>query len=79
MILARELGELFGVHSHESDTVQSYLERVHAAIGLGASVGATRRRAAEAPPESETDDEEASDELRERTRAPRPLELPRGP
>lgn len=77
MILARELGELFGVNSHESDTVQSYLERVHAAIGLPAPGGMSRRRAAGGPPQGDIDDDEPG--LEPRARAPRPLELPRGP
>ena len=34
--LAREVGELFGVGSEKDDTVQSYLERLHAAIGIPA-------------------------------------------
>jgi hypothetical protein len=32
--LAREVGELFGVASEKDDTVQSYLERLHAALEL---------------------------------------------
>jgi hypothetical protein len=32
--LAREVGDLFGVESLKEDTVQSYLERLHAAIDL---------------------------------------------
>jgi len=32
--LAREVGELFGVESEKDDTVQSYLERLHAALEL---------------------------------------------
>lgn len=32
--LAREVGDLFGVESRKEDTVQSYLERLHAAIDL---------------------------------------------
>ena len=32
--LAREVGELFGVASQKDDTVQSYLERLHAALEL---------------------------------------------
>jgi len=77
MILARELGELFGVHSHETDTVQSYLERVHAAIGLGAPRTVARRRPsgaqAEFEPETELDDPDAEPRPRGRK-----LELPRG-
>jgi hypothetical protein len=34
--LAREVGELFGVESETDDTVQSYLERLHRAIGMPA-------------------------------------------
>jgi hypothetical protein len=78
MILARELGELFGVNSHESDTVQSYLERVHAAIGLRAPVPASRRRAAAAPLSGEVDEPESAESPQGRPRPARPLELPRG-
>ena len=76
MILARELGELYGVRSHETDTVQSYLERVHAAIGLPAPRSVPRRRAEPARPASAFDVEVEADEP---TPAPeRPLQLPRG-
>ncbi len=34
MALAREVGELYAVGSHGDDTVQSYLERLHEAVGL---------------------------------------------
>lgn len=34
MQLAREVGELYGVGSHGDDTVQSYLERLHTAVGV---------------------------------------------
>lgn len=36
LALAREVGELFGVESEKDDTVQGYLERLHAAIGIPA-------------------------------------------
>jgi hypothetical protein len=34
MAMAREVGDLFGVESHEDDTVQSYAERLRRAIDL---------------------------------------------
>lgn len=36
LALARELGELFGVESRAEDTVGTYLERLHAAMGIEA-------------------------------------------
>jgi len=77
VILARELGELFGVRSHETDTVQSYLERVHAAIGLAAPRRTPRRRGAadEGAFEAEADEPRAEPP----PRPGRSLELPRGP
>lgn len=36
MALAKELGELYGVESRAEDTVGTYLERLHAAIGIEA-------------------------------------------
>jgi hypothetical protein len=77
MILARELGELFGVHSHETDTVQSYLERVHAAIGLGPPRAVARRRPSGAQAEFEPEPELDDPDLEPRPRG-RKLELPRG-
>ena len=64
--LARELGELFGVRSHAEDTVQTYLDRLRARIGVGLPVRPAAREAgaatgledphppAAAPPPSET-------------------------
>lgn len=78
MILARELGELFGVRSHETDTVQSYLERVHTAIGLPPPRRVPRRRAhgADTPSGFEVEaDEPRGEAPRPETR---PLQLPRG-
>lgn len=76
--LARELGELYGVHSHETDSVQSYLERVHEAIGLAAPRAAPRRRPAGARADFESESDEPEVDLEPRPRAERPLELPRG-
>jgi hypothetical protein len=76
MILARELGELFGVHSHETDTVQSYLERVHSSIGLAAPRSVPRRRPADAEAEFESEPDDS--DVEPRPRGPRTLELPRG-
>ena len=41
--LAREVGELFGVESEKDDTVQSYLERLHAALELPLPDGLPKR------------------------------------
>lgn len=77
VILARELGELFGVNSHETDTVQSYLERVHAAIGLPAPRGLPRRRPVGAAAAFEVEPDEPEVEVEPRPRAELPLKLPR--
>lgn len=44
MALAREVGELYGVRSSGDDTVQSYLERLRARLGLERPARATRPR-----------------------------------
>lgn len=63
MTLARELGELFGIQSTGDDTVQSYLARVRAELGLTVTPrSAVPRRPAEAPLEPD-EDEAAHGEL----------------
>jgi len=51
--LARELGELFGIHSDGNDSVQSYLARIRRRIGLpeAGRVPAPRRHPPELAPE----------------------------
>lgn len=57
MHLARELGELFGIQSTGDDTVQSYLARIRAELGLSMTPrSATPRRPAEEPREPEEDE-----------------------
>jgi hypothetical protein len=84
MPLARELGELFGVHAHETDTVQSYLERVRTALGLPVPARGSRRAATRGADEPlEGAEPFAAGESRAATVRPRPaappLELPRSP
>ena len=84
LTLARELGELFGVRSHETDTVQSFLERLRLAIGLPAPVRSARRSAARGGEEAlfggDASEAHPGSEVEPRRRpAPRPLELPGGP
>lgn len=63
MPLARELGELFGIQSTGDDTVQSYLARIRAELGLSVTPRtAAPRRPAEEPREPE-DDEAGAGEL----------------
>lgn len=44
MALAREVGELFGIGSHDDDTVQTYGARLRKEVGLPPPSGAPRRR-----------------------------------
>lgn len=57
MALARELGELFGVESRAEDSVETYLERLHAEIGLERGPRDARRRSETATFEFDEHDE----------------------